>query len=212
MNDDSLPAVSAVPPGFVSSLSAGQVPQPRLGGERRRARTGMLAAAAALAILVISGLSVALINATRAPSPQTASSPPHSTPAGGSGKARSSPAIAPPADFKVCVYPVSGCTGYQSQYMRTEPSRIVTSGDGSGFVDNISWTSWGTPTARGLGVLEIDNCTPSCAAGAYTGYRAAVTLTHLIAYGSGTKAYTKIVVSAPGSPYTPRPFTTGLVP
>jgi hypothetical protein len=171
-----------------------------------RARVGMLAA---LALFVISGLSVALINATRTPSPRTDASRPHNTPAGGSGKARSGPAVAPLADFKVCTYPVSRCMGYQSQYMRTEPSRIVTSGDGSGFVEKISWTGWGRPTARGLGVLEIDNCTPSCTAGAYTGYRATVTLTDLVAFGNGTRAYAKIVVRAPGAPYTPSPFTMG---
>ena len=81
----------------------------------------------------------------------------------------------------------SGRTGYASRDMRTEPSRIVTSGDGSGFVDNFSWTGWRTPTARGLGVLEIDNCTPNCAAGAYTGYRATVTMTKLVAYGQGKR-------------------------
>lgn len=57
--------------------------------------------------------------------------------------------------------------------METEPTQIVTTGDGSGYVKDLVWSGWGQATARGTGLLEIDNCNPNCAQGTYhiSGYR-----------------------------------------
>ena len=89
------------------------------------------------------------------------------------------------------------CAG-QASLLRTEPAQIVLSGDGSFYLDYLAWTGWGTPTARGTGVLEADNCTPNCAAGTMTGYRATVTLSGLTAYSGGVQAYALMVVNSPG--------------
>jgi hypothetical protein len=37
------------------------------------------------------------------------------------------------------------------------------------FIGKASWTSWGS-TAFGAGVLEVNNCTPSCAGGKFIKY------------------------------------------
>jgi len=79
-------------------------------------------------------------------------------------------------------------------------------------LESLTWTGWGTPTARGAGIPETDNCTPSCAAGAYTGYRATVILNDPVANGTATQAYVKVVVNAPGAPFMPETFKTDLVP
>ncbi len=96
--------------------------------------------------------------------------------------------------------------------MKTEPTQIVTSADGSGYVKYLTWSGWATPTAHGTGVLEVDNCTPNCAEGTYSGYPAAITLSGLTPYGHGKQAYSVMVISAPSAPYPQEPFTTGLVP
>jgi hypothetical protein len=106
---------------------------------------------------------------------------------------------------KVCTTPAITCTFGDAAAMKTEPVQIVTSADGSGYVNGISWTSWGQATATGTGTLNVNNCTPSCAAGTYTGYPATVTLSGLVAYRSGTDAYSRMVVSAPTSPYGGKP-------
>ena len=115
----------------------------------------------------------------------------------------------------VCTEPADGCTlAGASQYMEVKPSQITTSGDGSGYVDKITWTNWGSGEATGTGTLELDNCNPNCAQGTYTGYPATVTVDGLKPYGTGLEAYSTIVVQSPSAPsgsntYT---YTTGTVP
>jgi hypothetical protein len=89
---------------------------------------------------------------------------------------------------------------------------MVTSGDGAQYLQDLTWSGWGKAKAHGRGVLEIDNCVPNCASGTYTSYPATVTLSNLISYGNGKKAYATIVVTAPSSPYPIPTFKTGLVP
>jgi hypothetical protein len=122
------------------------------------------------------------------------------------------PAGVPLSLIKVCTFPASVCTSSNPQQMRTEPAQIVTTGDGSEFLKDLTWSGWGQPTAQGTGLLEVDNCTPNCAQGTYTGYHATVTLTRLTPYGHGNEAYADMTVTAPGSPYQPDHFTSGLVP
>jgi hypothetical protein len=96
--------------------------------------------------------------------------------------------------------------------MKTEPAQIVTSADGSGYINGITWTSWGQATAMGTGTLQVNNCTPNCATGTYTAYPATITLSGLAAYRSGTDAYSSMIVSAPTSPLGGETFASGLVP
>ena len=115
--------------------------------------------------------------------------------------------------FQVCTSPALGCTSYGGpSRMKTEPTQIVTTGDGSSYVKNLTWSGWGSATATGTGTLEIDNCNPNCAQGTFTGYPATVTLSGLTGFGAGEQAYSVIVVSAPSSPAPPESFTAGEVP
>jgi hypothetical protein len=67
------------------------------------------------------------------------------------------------------------------------PALIVYSGDGAAYLGGLGtsrhpghlhWTTWGTKQARAWGGDWHDNCTPDCADGTYTAYKANV---HLIA-------------------------------
>jgi hypothetical protein len=118
----------------------------------------------------------------------------------------------PLTEFKVCTIPADTCTGDSARYMKTEPARVITSADGSGYVTDLTWSGWGTATAQGAGTLEADSCTPNCAQGTYTGYPATVTLTSPAPYGNGKHAYAEMVVNAPSLPGSAEVFSTGLVP
>jgi hypothetical protein len=107
------------------------------------------------------------------------------------------------ADVTVCVSPVVSCSGQ----MRTEPAQVLVSADGSGYVHDLTWSGWGGATARGAGTLEVDNCSPNCAQGTYTGYPATVTLSRLTPYGSGRRAYADMVISVPAAPAGVGPFS-----
>jgi hypothetical protein len=137
--------------------------------------------------------------APSAPAPSVAASP-------------SLPAAVPLSQFRVCTFPADTCNSGNPTAMKTEPAQIVTTGDGSGFLKALTWSGWGTATAQGAGLLEIDNCVPSCAQGTFTGYQATVTLSGLTPYGDGDEAYADMTIIAPGSPAPQESFSTGLVP
>ena len=148
---------------------------------------------------------------TPSPSPSPSASGPSSSP--------SPPSTSPATSltqFQVCTSPVIPCNSYGgSSRMKTEPTQIVTTADGSGYVKNLTWSGWGSATATGTGTLEIDNCNPNCAQGTFTGYPATVTLSGLTGFGQGEQAYSVMVVSAPSAPgpaSAPESFTKGLVP
>jgi hypothetical protein len=115
---------------------------------------------------------------------------------------------APLTDFTVCTTPSVGCNGE----MRTQPSQIIVSGDGSAFVSGLTWTGWGSEGATGSGTLKLDNCQPNCAQGKFTPYVATITLSDLTSYGSaGLQGYADMTVSAPGSQYGTQSYS-GLLP
>ena len=181
---------------------------------KRAARGRVLAASLTVAVLAAGALGAVLVTRSRKP-------PTHPPIAAAAQKKSTSPAPTPtvstaavsPADFRVCTLPADGCTtSYSRASMKTEPTQIVTSADGSGYVKYLTWSGWATSTAHGTGVLEVDNCTPNCAEGTYSGYPATITLSGLTPYGHGKQAYSVMVISAPSAPYPQEPFTTGLVP
>ena len=129
------------------------------------------------------------------------------------------PTSAPPSragsltQFKVCISPALTCTGSGGPArMKTEPTQIVTTGDGSGYVKNLTWSAWGNAQAVGTGVLEVDDCNPNCASGTFTGYPATITLSGLSPFGNGKHAYSVMTISAPAAPSPREAFTAGLVP
>ncbi len=85
--------------------------------------------------------------------------------------------------------------------MKSQPEKIVLSGDGSAFVTGLSWTGWGQEGATGSGTLKIDNCKPNCAQGGFTSYEATIVLSDLTLYGNDKQAYDNMNVDAPGSPF-----------
>jgi hypothetical protein len=48
------------------------------------------------------------------------------------------------------------------------PEKIIFAcGDGAYFADQLSWQSWHTGRAKGLGVFHQDDCRPDCARGTF---------------------------------------------
>jgi serine/threonine-protein kinase len=117
----------------------------------------------------------------------------------------------PPAAVTVCTDLADGCAGVPVPQLASEPKQFVLSLDGARTVDKLTWTNWGSPRATGSGTLEVDNCTPNCAQGSYTGYPSTVTLTGLKPYGTGKEAYSVIVIQT-SEPNGDETFSTGTVP
>ena len=174
---------------------------------------GALVAYGAAAVIVIGGVGGALMAAGhKPPAPKTGHKSGHRILLAPVAATAQTPAGAPPPKITVCTSPAVGCTGWNTRYMKKQPVMIVTSADGSGVVQKLTWSSWGGATAQGFGLLEIDNCNPDCAQGPYTSYPATVTLSRLTPYGNGKQAYAQMVIRAPSAPYPAERFMTGIVP
>lgn len=131
----------------------------------------------------------------------TASSP-SSASATASPPASPSPSTSPalPASaFTICTNPIGAATTCAGT-MKTRPGTILTSGDGSTYVYKLVWSGWGGATTTATGLMEVDNCTPTCAGGTFTGYPATVTATGLTSYSGGEQAYATFSISAPAAP------------
>jgi serine/threonine protein kinase len=233
------PAATVLGPGRGGRAAAHPVPGmvpagPDRGGPApRRPRWRLPAAALAAAALVAGGVGTAIaLSAGHQPSShQTVPPPTHQASASSAPPTRQPPSRAPtqsaaaspgsgpgtPAGatlalFRVCTFPADTCNSRDLTAMKAEPAQIVTSADSSGFVKDLTWSGWGTATALGSGLLEIDNCIPNCAQGTFTGYQARVTLWGLTRYGRRAQAYADMTITAPGSPAPQESFDTGLVP
>jgi hypothetical protein len=141
------------------------------------------------------------------------STPPATTPAG--SRPATTPAASPTASLiavTVCTFPADGCTvPGAAQYMEVRPSQITDSGDGSGYLKDLTWSDWGSPQAVATGLQEVNTCTPNCAQGTYASYPATVTLAGLTPYGTGLEAYSTIVIQSPDAGTT-ETYTTSTVP
>ena len=147
----------------------------------------------------------------------------HSAPARASAVVSTSTSAAtPPASASpttlliavtVCSDPAGGCNfAGASQYMEIRPKEITDSGDGSGYVTNLVWSSWGASQATATGTQEVNNCNPNCAQGKYTGYPATVTVAGLKPYGTGLEAYSTIVIETPSLANGTFTYTKDTVP
>lgn len=112
------------------------------------------------------------------------------------------PGIGSVSDVTVCIAPVVSCAGE----LKSQPETILLSGDGSLFVNDLSWTGWGSAGATGHGTLKIDNCEPNCAQGGFKDYEATIVLDDLTPYDSGKQAYDTMRVDAPGSSFGSRTY------
>jgi hypothetical protein len=134
------------------------------------------------------------------------------SPVASSGPSASASPSAALVSAAVCTVPADGCAqAGGAQYMTAKPKSITTSGDGSAYVDRLSWTGWGTAQATATGSLHIDDCNPNCAQGKYTAYPATVTVAGLTDYQGSVKAYSTIVVQSP-SANTTYTYTKDTVP
>jgi hypothetical protein len=101
------------------------------------------------------------------------------------------------SNVTVCIAPVVSCQGE----LKSQPATILLSGDGSIFVNDLSWTGWGSEGATGHGTLKIDNCEPNCAQGSFKDYAATIVVDGLTPYDSGKQAYDTMNVETPGTPF-----------
>ena len=71
----------------------------------------------------------------------------------------------------------------------------VACADGSAVLTHLTWSSWTNTTASGHGILELNNCTPSCAAGVFSPYAASVTLSDPMASRTQGNVFAMMAVS-----------------
>ena len=131
------------------------------------------------------------------PSPTAAAAPATSPPAASTPAAPATSAS--PSDsliaVTVCTFPADGCNlPGSAQYMQSRPKMITDSGDGSGYINKLTWSSWGGSQADGAGSQWVDDCTPDCATGHYTSSPVTLTLTGRKPYGTGVAGYSTIVI------------------
>jgi serine/threonine protein kinase, bacterial len=80
--------------------------------------------------------------------------------------------------------------------------------------ENLTWTSWGPTAADGAGIEELQNCTPSCAAGQL--WRNPVEVHFFVpeppppdsGCPNDTRFYTVLIVAYPRTPAPPQDATT----
>jgi hypothetical protein len=114
--------------------------------------------------------------------------------------------------FTVCTAPVASCSG---KAQRTKPTSILLSADGADYLMHLTWSGWGGKTAVGRGVLEQNNCEPTCAAGKFVAFEATITLSDARSYGRDGEAYSAMTMSAPSNPnsfWRHVAYNKGLVP
>jgi hypothetical protein len=94
--------------------------------------------------------------------------------------------------------------------MKTRPTALFPSGDGSLYFNGITWRGWGTGTATGTGTAHANNCQPDCAQGTFSAYPATITLTDPKPW-RGEMAYTQETVNV-AAIHDRATFSTGVVP
>jgi hypothetical protein len=88
-----------------------------------------------------------------------------------------------------------GCAGEAPPTI--DPASIpVACADGSAVLTHLTWSSWTTAKASGHGILELNNCTPNCAAGVFSPYAASVTLSEPTASRTQGEVFALMAVSA----------------
>lgn len=88
-----------------------------------------------------------------------------------------------------------GCAG-EAPPTLAPASVPVACGDGSAVLTHLNWSSWTDTEASGRGVLELNNCEPSCAAGTFSPSTATVTLSDPMASRTQGEVFSLLAVSA----------------
>ena len=68
----------------------------------------------------------------------------------------------------------------------------IACGDGNFGLATMRWTGWGSPAAKGTGVVRANDCTPNCAAGHFHDYAAVATAGRLRTCLGGRRQYTHL--------------------
>jgi hypothetical protein len=77
---------------------------------------------------------------------------------------------------------------------KVEPTQILLAcGDGNAVMKHLTWTTWTTTSATGQGVLESNDCHPSCVGGTFHTYPARFTLTETVR-ASGRNYFTRVTM------------------
>lgn len=58
------------------------------------------------------------------------------------------------------------------------PSSITIGCDGSGYLEDVKWSTWNFSSATGTGIFNVDDCQPNCAAGTFYAYPAKIILSN----------------------------------
>ncbi len=85
--------------------------------------------------------------------------------------------------------------------------------DGNGYLDKLTWSRWGTARAKAVGILTVNDCTPTCVAGTFRSYPVRVNATKRVSIGNGKRAYTQLTITLTGKKPAdfPARFTERLV-
>jgi hypothetical protein len=75
---------------------------------------------------------------------------------------------------------------------------MIACGDGNVYAQRLRWTGWGEPFAAAVGDLHVNSCTPNCAAGTFTTYRAVLLARNPHHCKNGVVAYATVEIAFVG--------------
>jgi hypothetical protein len=109
-----------------------------------------------------------------------------------SSSARSSPSTSLSSLPRVYSF---GCAGEAPPTV--DPTSLpVACADGSAVLTHVVWSAWSASVATGRGTLELNDCTPDCAAGKFSPYAATVTLSDPVPSRTQGEVFALMVVRA----------------
>lgn len=100
------------------------------------------------------------------------------------------------------VVPLAGATRAAVLWNGTRgvsrPIGISYTGDGTGELLRLHWTSFGGATAKATGADRVNDCTPTCAGGKWHTFASHVTLSRPVTC-HGLRVYSSLVIANPAS-------------
>lgn len=93
---------------------------------------------------------------------------------------------------------VPGSFGLGGYGLRYKPTMLVFTGNGSSYVDQLRYLTYGGPRASAVGIDQVNDCEPSCGGGTYHPVRARVTFWQRTTC-RGKRIYAMFKIDAPGA-------------
>jgi hypothetical protein len=108
-------------------------------------------------------------------------------------------ASAPPALGQDPTVRLGTCDGSSS----VQPTSVtLTCADAGVIAHDLTWQTWGAPTATASGTATVNTCDPDCASGSTEDFTVALTADRIEHCGDGSRRYTRVRYDWPqGSPY-----------